>query len=163
MNKKETLELGKLFADLIKELKEIRALIASQKQQKQLKRRLDNKQLDVFEMDYTPSPFSRVPITTQNEALEQILVRSGMMSRETWEVLAGVQYDAVGANLEDDSFLESRDFEEDGEFEQSRFASYYERKTERVEIPNVETKKVDAAPAPEPAVAVEKKEEVKND
>lgn len=162
MKKQENLELGKLFTDLIKELKEIRALIESQKQQKQLKRRLDNKQLDVFEMDYTPSPFSRVPITTQNEALEQILVRSGMMSRETWEVLAGVKYDAVGEYIEDDSFLDGQDVE-DGEFEQSRFASYYERKIERVEIPNVETKKVDVAPAPEPADAVEKKEEVKND
>lgn len=139
MKKQETLtiELGALFTDMIKELKELRAELKRQK-------RPLNKQLDVFDMDYTPSLFSRAPITTQNEALEQIMLRNGMMSRETWEVLAGIQYDAVGDSIEDDSFLETADVE-DGEFEQSRFASYYERKVEKIEVPNVETKKVDVA------------------
>lgn len=162
MNKKQDkkqeavvgIELGVLFADMINELKEIRAELKKQK-------RPVNKQLDVFEMDYTPSPFSRAPITTQNEALEQIMLRSGMMSRETWEVLAGIQYDAVGDNIEDDSFLETQENREDGEFEQSRFASYYERKVKKVEVPNIETNKVDVAPASVPAP--ETKEEVKND
>lgn len=32
------------------------------------------KKMSDFEMDYTPSPISRVPITTQNEALEEIMI-----------------------------------------------------------------------------------------
>ena len=150
MKKQETLtiELGALFTDMIKELKELRAELKRQK-------RPLNKQLDVFDMDYTPSLFSRAPITTQNEALEQIMLRNGMMSRETWEVLAGIQYDAVGDNIEDDSFLETADVE-DGEFEQSRFASYYERKVKKIEVPNVETKKVDVAPVTEQPIEQQK-------
>lgn len=150
MKKQETLtiELGALFTDMIKELKELRAELKRQK-------RPLNKQLDVFDMDYTPSLFSRAPITTQNEALEQIMLRGGMMSRETWEVLAGIQYDAVGDNIEDDSFLETADVE-DGEFEQSRFASYYERKVKKIEVPNVETKKVDVAPVTEQPIEQQK-------
>lgn len=148
MKKQEslTIELGALFTDMIKELKEVRAELKRQK-------RPLNKRLDVFDMDYTPSLFSRAPITTQNEALEQIMLRSGMMSRETWEVLAGIQYDAVGDSIEDDSFLETADVE-DGEFEQSRFASYYERK--KIEVPNVETKKVDVAPVTEQPIEQQK-------
>lgn len=147
MKKQEiTLELGALFTDMIKELKELRAELKRQK-------RPLNKKLDVFEMDYTPSLFSRAPITTQNEALEQIMLRSGVMSRETWEVLAGIQYDAVGDSIEDDAFLETAEVE-DGEFEQSRFASYYERK--KIEVPNVETKKVDVAPVTEQPIEQQK-------
>jgi|GEM_PF-4044135 len=150
MKKQETLtiELGALFTDMIKELKELRAELKRQK-------RPFNKKLDVFDMDYTPSLFSRAPITTQNEALEAIMLRGGMMSRETWEVLAGIQYDAVGDNIEDDSFLETAEVE-DGEFEQSRFASYYERKVKKIEVPNVETKKVDVAPVTEQPIEQQK-------
>ena len=149
MKKQEiTIELGALFTDMIKELKELRAELKRQK-------RPLNKRLDVFDMDYTPSLFSRAPITTQNEALEAIMLRGGMMSRETWEVLAGIQYDAVGDNIEDDSFLETADVE-DGEFEQSRFASYYERKVEKIEVPNVEAKKVDVAPVTEQPIEQQK-------
>lgn len=149
MKKQEiTIELGALFTDMIKELKELRAELKRQK-------RPLNKRLDVFDMDYTPSLFSRAPITTQNEALEQIMLRSGMMSRETWEVLAGIQYDAVGDNIEDDSFLETAEVE-DGEFEQSRFASYYERKVKKIEVPNVETKKVEVAPVTEQPIEQQK-------
>lgn len=149
MTKKQENSLETLFAGMVNELREIRAELKKQK-------RPVNKQLDVFEMDYTPSPFSRAPITTQNEALEQIMLRSGMMSRETWEVLAGIQYDAVGDNVEDDDFVEVSEKDEDGEFEQSRFASYYERKVERIEVPNVESKKIDVASS-------EPQQEVKND
>lgn len=78
------------------------------------------------------------------------------MSRETWEVLAGIKYDAVGDNIEDDDFLEASEKDDDGEFEQSRFASYYERKVERIEVPNVESKKIDVASS-------EPQQEVKND
>lgn len=156
MKKKETnvaeQNLVELFIGLINEIQELKKILHTEK-------RLDNKQLDVFLMDYTPSPFSRAPITTQNEALEQIMLRTGMMSRETWETLSGVKYDAVGDNVDDDSFLDGYDGDDDGEFEQSRFASYYERNraSEKIEVPNVETKKVDVAPAPEP-----EKKEVKN-
>lgn len=149
MTKKQENSLETLFADMVNELREIRAELKKQK-------RPVNKQLDVFEMDYTPSLFSRAPITTQNEALEQIMLRSGMMSRETWEVLAGIKYDAVGDNIEDDEFLGTSEKDEDGEFEQSRFASYYERKVERIEVPNVESKKIDVASS-------EPQQEVKND
>lgn len=142
-------ELAALFVDVLKELNSIKVELKKQ-------RRPENKQLDVFEMDYTPSPFSRAPITTQNEALEQIMLRSGMMSRETWEVLAGIQYDAVGDNIEDDAFLENAADVEDGEFEQSRFASYYERKVKKIEVPNVETKKVDVAPVTEQPIEQQK-------
>lgn len=154
MKKNETLltaDLSVLFVEVVSELKAIKEELKHQK-------RLDNKRLDCFEMDYTPSPISRSPIITQNEAFEEMMLRNGMMSRETWEALAGVQYDAIGENIEDDSFLEVQD-QEDGEFEQSRFASYYERKApEKIEVPNIETKKVDTAPAP-----ASEPEEVKND
>lgn len=148
MKKTVEVELAALFVDMLKELNSIKAELKKQ-------RRPENKHLDDFEMDYTPSVFSRVPITTQNEALEQIMLRSGMMSRETWEVLAGIQYDAVGDAIEDDSFLEATDVE-DGEFEQSRFASYYERKAKKVEVPNIETKKVDVAPVVEQPIEQQK-------
>lgn len=148
MTKKQENSLETLFASMVNELREIRAELKKQK-------RPLNKQLDVFEMDYTPSLFSRAPITTQNEALEQIMMRSGMMSRETWETLAGIQYDAVGDNIEDDSFLEMQE-QEDGEFKQSPLASYYERKVERIEVPNVESKKIDVGSS-------EPQQEVKND
>ena len=141
-------ELAALFVDVLKELNGIKAELKKQ-------RHPENKHLDDFEMDYTPSPFSRVPITTQNEALEQIMMRSGMMSRETWEALAGIQYDAVGDNIEDDSFLEMQE-QEDGEFKQSPLASYYERKVERIEVPNVEVKKVDVAPVIEQPIEQQK-------
>lgn len=152
MKKKETnvaeQNLIELFVGLINEIQELKKVLHT-------KKRLDNRQLDVFLMDYTPSLISRAPITTQNEALEQIMLRNGMMSRETWETLSGVVYDAVGDNVDDDSFLDGYDGDDDGEFEQSRFASYYERKApEKIEVPNVETKKVDVAPVPE----LEKKE-----
>lgn len=145
MKKKETnvaeQNLIELFVGLINEIQELKKVLHT-------KKRLDNRQLDVFLMDYTPSLISRAPITTQNEALEQIMMRNGMMSRETWETLSGVVYDAVGDNVDDDSFLDGYDDGDDGEFEQSRFASYYERKApEKIEVPNVETKKVDVVPA----------------
>ncbi len=111
------------------------------------------KKMSDFEMDYTPSPISRVPITTQNEALEEIMLKSGMMSREAWEKLRGVSYDAYG-DTDDDDLLASGSID-DEEFSQSSYSSYYERKEKqpstekpRLEVPNVETNKPDIAPAP---------------
>lgn len=142
-------ELAALFVDVLKELNGIKAELKKQ-------RHPENKRLDDFEMDYTPSPFSRAPITTQNEALEQIMLRSGMMSRETWETLAGIRYDAVGGSVEDDSFLETAEDIEDGEFEQSPLASYYEPKAKKIEVPNIETKQIDVAPVVEQPIEQQK-------
>lgn len=111
------------------------------------------KKMSDFEMDYTPSSISRVPITTQNEALEEIMLKSGMMSREAWEKLRGVSYDDYG-DADDDDLLASGSID-DEEFSQSSYSSYYERKEKRpstekprLEVPNVETNELDIAPAP---------------
>lgn len=111
------------------------------------------KKMSDFEMDYTPSSISRVPITTQNEALEEIMLKSGMMSREAWEKLRGVSYDDYG-DADDDDLLASGSID-DEEFSQSSYSSYYERKEKRpstekprLEVPNVETNEPDIAPAP---------------
>lgn len=111
------------------------------------------KKMSDFEMDYTPSAISRVPITTQNEALEEIMLKSGMMSREAWEKLRGVSYDDYG-DTDDDDLLASGSID-DEEFSQSSYSSYYERKEKRpstekprLEVPNVETNELDIAPAP---------------
>ena len=111
------------------------------------------KKMSDFEMDYTPSAISRVPITTQNEALEEIMLKSGMMSREAWEKLRGVSYDDYG-DADDDDLLASGSID-DEEFSQSSYSSYYERKEKRpstekprLEVPNVETNEPDIAPAP---------------
>lgn len=111
------------------------------------------KKMSDFEMDYTPSSISRVPITTQNEALEEIMLKSGMMSREAWEKLRGVSYDDYG-DSDDDDLLASGSID-DEEFSQSSYSSYYERKEKRpstekprLEVPNVETNELDIAPAP---------------
>lgn len=111
------------------------------------------KKMSDFEMDYTPSAISRVPITTQNEALEEIMLKSGMMSREAWEKLRGVSYDDYG-DTDDDDLLASGSID-DEEFSQSSYSSYYERKEKRpstekprLEVPNVETNEPDIAPAP---------------
>lgn len=111
------------------------------------------KKMSDFEMDYTPSSISRVPITTQNEALEEIMLKSGMMSREAWEKLRGVSYDDYG-EADDDDLLASGSID-DEEFSQSSYSSYYERKEKRpstekprLEVPNVETNEPDIAPAP---------------
>lgn len=111
------------------------------------------KKMSDFEMDYTPSSISRVPITTQNEALEEIMLKSGMMSREAWEKLRGVSYDDYG-DADDDDLLASASID-DEEFSQSSYSSYYERKEKRpstekprLEVLNVETKEVDIASAP---------------
>lgn len=75
---------------------------------------------------------------TQNVAIQRILLASGAITREQFESALGVSYDG---DFGDDDELDVP-FSVDEDFEQSRFASYAD-----IEVPNVETKSVDKAPA----------------
>lgn len=75
---------------------------------------------------------------SQNVAIQRILLASGAITREQFEAALGIRYD--GDFGEDDEL--DIPFSVDEEFEQSRFASYAD-----IEVPNVESKSVDKAPA----------------
>lgn len=75
---------------------------------------------------------------SQNVAIQRILLASGAITREQFEAALGVTYD--GDFNDDDELDIPPSVDED--FEQSRFASYTD-----IEVPNVETKSVDKAPA----------------
>lgn len=87
---------------------------------------------------------------TQNEAIQRILLASGAITREQFEAALGLSFDG---DFSDEDEVDIP-FSVDEDFEQSRFASYVETETQppakssRLEVPNVETKKVDIAPAP---------------
>lgn len=75
---------------------------------------------------------------TQNEAIQKILLASGAITREQFESALGISYDGDYGD-EDEIDIP---FSVDEDFEQSRYASYID-----IEVPNVETKKVDKATA----------------
>lgn len=75
---------------------------------------------------------------TQNEAIQRILLASGAITREQFESALGISYDG---DYSDEDEIDVP-FSVDEDFEQSRFASYAD-----IEVPNVETKSVDKAPA----------------
>lgn len=75
---------------------------------------------------------------TQNTAIQRILLASGAITREQFEAALGVSYDG---DFGDEDEVDVP-FSVDEDFEQSRFASYTD-----IEVPNVETKSIDKAPA----------------
>lgn len=85
---------------------------------------------------------------TQNVAIQRILLASGAITREQFESALGVSYDG---DYGDDDELDIP-FSVDEDFQQSRFASYAENEVPptkpSLEVPNVESKEVDIAPAP---------------
>ena len=84
---------------------------------------------------------------SQNVAIQRILLASGAITREQFEAALGIVYD--GDFSDEDEIDVPSSVDED--FEQSRFASYVNgpsTNSSSLEVPNVETNKVDIASAP---------------
>lgn len=142
---------SKNINDVLVSLEKMISLLGAEKENriKRLEDKIDRLSLN---MDYTPSHFSSSPIRTTSQALEDILYRSGQMSRESWETLRGVVYDYEG-DVDDDSVLTSPSFV-DEEFSQSEYASYVTKSTPRVvETPKITSSEQIVAKADVPASA----------
>lgn len=85
---------------------------------------------------------------SQNAAIQRILLASGAITREQFEAALGICYDG---DFSDDDEIDIP-FSVDEDFEQSKYASYVKdgpsTEKPRLEVPNVETKEVDIASAP---------------
>lgn len=80
---------------------------------------------------------------TSTQVMSRLLLGSGAITREQWEAMNGILYDSKGDDMD---FRDFGNSEPDDEFTQSDLASY-EDVVEPVEVPNVDTNKVDVAPS----------------
>lgn len=100
-----------------------------------------------------PAGYKQPETTTQ--IMSRLLLGSGAITVEQWEAMNGVFYDSKSGNLD---FSDFDDIDPDDEFVQSDFASY-ENVPEPVELPNVDSGKVDSAPSVQNETAQEPSDE----
>lgn len=92
---------------------------------------------------------------TSTQIMSRLLLGSGAITREQWEAMNGILYDTQGSDMD---FRDFDDSDVDDEFVQSDLASY-ENIKEPVELPNVDSGKVDSAPSVQNETAQEPSDE----
>lgn len=108
-------------------------------------------------LDVTPVsiPLGYKQPETSTQVMSRLLLGSGAITREQWEAMNGILYDTQNSDMD---FRDFDDSDVDDEFIQSDLASY-ETIREPVQIPNVNTNKIDEAPPVQNGAAQEPSDE----